>query len=110
MPITIRARESRIVLPGRPCVQWSAGSRSTRFWNKIYYCDANIFEIFTHKFIYGDPKSALSEPASAVVSESFARKYFGDANPIGKTLLADLYPTMPRKITAVFRDLPMPKK
>jgi putative ABC transport system permease protein len=76
------------------------------FWNKIYYCDANIFEIFTHKFIYGDPKSALSDPASAAVSESFARKYFGDANPIGKTLLADLYPTMPRKITAVFRDLP----
>ncbi len=76
------------------------------FWDKIYYCDANIFEIFTHRFIYGDPKSALKDPTSAAVSESFARKYFGDANPIGKTLLADLYPTMPRKITAVFRDLP----
>ena len=76
------------------------------FWDKIYYCDANVFEIFSHKFIYGDPKSALKDPTSAAVSESFARKYFGDANPIGKTLLADLYPTMPRKITAVFRDLP----
>jgi putative ABC transport system permease protein len=76
------------------------------FWDKIYYCDANVFEIFTHEFIYGDPKSAMIDPASAAVSESFARKYFGDANPVGKTLLADLYPTMPRKITAVFRDLP----
>jgi putative ABC transport system permease protein len=76
------------------------------FWDKIYYTDANVFEIFTHKFIYGDPKSALADPASAAVSESFARKYFGDANPIGKTLQADLYPTMPRKIAAVFRDLP----
>jgi|WetSurMetagenome_2_1015567.scaffolds.fasta_scaffold32653_2 putative ABC transport system permease protein len=76
------------------------------FWDKIYYTDANVFEIFTHRFIYGDPKSALKDPTSAAVSESFARKYFGDANPIGKTMLADLYPTMPRKITAVFRDLP----
>jgi putative ABC transport system permease protein len=76
------------------------------FWDRIYYTDANIFEIFTHQFIYGDPQSALKDPASAAVSESFARKYFGDANPVGKTLLADLYPTMPRKITAVFRDLP----
>jgi putative ABC transport system permease protein len=76
------------------------------FWDKIYYADANVFEIFTHTFIYGDPKSALKDPTSAAVSESFARKYFGDANPIGKTIQADLYPTMSRKITAVFRDLP----
>lgn len=76
------------------------------FWDKIYYADANVFEIFTHKFIYGDPKTALKDPSSAVVSESFARKYFGDANPVGKTLQADLYPTLPRKITAVFQDLP----
>jgi len=76
------------------------------FWEKIYYCDANIFEIFTHRFIYGDLKSALKDPSSAAVSESFARKYFGDANPIGKTIQADLAPTVSRKITAVFRDLP----
>jgi putative ABC transport system permease protein len=76
------------------------------FWDKIYYTDANVFEIFTHHFIYGDPKSALKDPSSAVVSESFARKYFGDANPVGKTIQADLAPEMTRKITAVFRDLP----
>jgi putative ABC transport system permease protein len=76
------------------------------FWDKIYYSDANVFDIFTHRFLYGDPKSALNDPSSAAVSESFARKYFGNANPIGKTLQADLFPTIPRKITAVFRDLP----
>jgi putative ABC transport system permease protein len=76
------------------------------FWEKIYYSDANIFQIFTHRFIYGDPQSALEDPSSAAISESFARTYFGDANPIGKTIQADLAPTMSRKITAVFRDLP----
>jgi putative ABC transport system permease protein len=76
------------------------------FWDKIYYSDANVFEVFTHRFIYGDPKSAMNDPGSAAVSETFARKYFGDANPIGKIIQADLAPTMSRKITAVFRDLP----
>jgi putative ABC transport system permease protein len=76
------------------------------YWDRIYYADENLFDIFTHDFIYGDPKTALKEPSSAVVSETFARKYFGDANPIGKTIQADIAPAMPRKITAVFRDLP----
>lgn len=69
------------------------------FWDKIYYSDANVFEIFTHRFIFGDPKSALNDPSAAAVSESFARKYFGDTNPIGKTIQADLAPAMSRKIT-----------
>ncbi len=76
------------------------------FWDRIYYTDENVFEIFTHHFIFGDPKSALKDPSSAAVSESFARKYFGDANPIGKTIEADIAPKTSRKITAVFRDLP----
>ena len=33
-------------------------------------------------------------------------KYFGDANPIGKTIQAEMAPEIPRKITLVFRDLP----
>jgi putative ABC transport system permease protein len=76
------------------------------FWDKIYYTDANFFDIFTQRFIYGDPQSALNDPSSVAVSETFAKKYFGDANPVGKTIQADLAPTMSRKITAVFRDLP----
>lgn len=76
------------------------------YWEGIYFADDNVFDIFTHRFIYGDPKSALKDPSSAAVSESFARKYFGNANPIGKAIQADIAPAMPRKITAVFRDLP----
>ncbi len=76
------------------------------YWEKIYYADDNVFDIFTHDFIYGDSKTALKDPASAVISETFARKYFGDANPIGKTIHADIAPTLARKVTAVFRDLP----
>ena len=77
------------------------------FWDNIYLADQNIFDIFTHEIIYGDPETALTDPSSAAVSETFAKKYFGDINPIGKTIHADrLIPAVPRKITLVFKDLP----
>ena len=77
------------------------------FWERVYLADKNIFDIFTHEIIYGDPETALVDPSSAAVSETFAKKYFGHANPIGKTLHIDqLVPAIPRKITLVFKDLP----
>jgi putative ABC transport system permease protein len=76
------------------------------YWDRVYFADDNVFNIFTHRIIYGDPALALKDPASAAVSETFAKKYFGDINPIGKTIQADLAPQIPRRITAVFRDLP----
>jgi putative ABC transport system permease protein len=76
------------------------------YWSDVYLSDPNVFDIFTHKIIYGDPKTALKDPSSAAVSQKFAQRYFGDANPIGKTIHADLAPAVPRKITLVFQDLP----
>jgi putative ABC transport system permease protein len=79
----------------------------TLYWPDVYLVDENIFDIFTHRIVYGDPKTALKDPSSAAVSESFARKYFGDANPIGKIINADYGGALsPKKITLVFRDLP----
>jgi putative ABC transport system permease protein len=76
------------------------------YWNRIFCADDNVFDVFTHKIIYGDPRTALKDPTSAAVSETFAKSYFGDENPIGKTIQADLAPQILRKITLVFRDLP----
>jgi len=73
------------------------------YWKNIYTADPNVFEVFTHDIIYGDPKTALVDPTSAAVSESFARKYFGNANPIGETISND---KGTYKITLVFADLP----
>ncbi len=73
------------------------------FWNDVCIADDNVFEVFTYDIIYGNPKTALVDPNSVAVSESFARKYFGDENPIGKTVRTDIA-TM--KISLVFADLP----
>ncbi|TKG88365.1 ABC transporter permease [Puteibacter caeruleilacunae] len=60
--------------------------------NKIFnetkwsFVDANFFNFFTTSFIYGDPGLALTEPFTVVLTESTAKRYFGDQNPLGRTL------------------------
>ena len=73
------------------------------YWEHYFRADDNVFEVFTHNILYGDPKTALVEPTSIAVSKSFARKYFGDSNPVGETISDD---TETYKITLVFEDMP----
>jgi putative ABC transport system permease protein len=74
-------------------------------WDDVYIADDNIFQVFTHDIIYGDPDTALTDPGSIAVSRTFARKYFGDGNPIGKTLHGS-ESSEPFKISLVFADQP----
>ena len=54
--------------------------------NRFFTADANFFDIFDFKFIQGNPETALRGPGKVVITESMAQKYFGDENPMGKTL------------------------
>ena len=56
------------------------------YWRDTYVVDTNVFEVFTHKILYGDPKTALDSPSSIAISHSVARHYFGERDPIGETL------------------------
>ena len=44
---------------------------------KLVHADANVFDVFSIPLIHGDPKTALAEPNSIVMSEKMADKYFG---------------------------------
>ena len=74
------------------------------FWDRAYYADANVFDVFTFKVLYGDPATALIDGNSVAVSETFARKYFGDINPVGKIIRTENGD--PLTIRLVFADLP----
>jgi len=66
--------------------------------------DNSFFEIFSFPFLAGDPKTALTRPYTAVVSETTARKIFGTESPLGKFLkLAD---GKDYAVTGVFKDVP----
>jgi len=53
---------------------------------KGMYVDSNFFQVFAVQFLNGDKNTALNEPKSLVISEDIANRYFGNDNPIGKTL------------------------
>lgn len=73
-------------------------------WEKAYFATPNIFRIFSHDIMYGDPETALDQPASVAISETVANTYFGNRNPIGEVLINDN--GQPQTVTLVFKDLP----
>lgn len=75
------------------------------FWHNVYNADNSVFQIFNHTILHGDPATALTEPRSLAISESFAKAYFGDENPVGKTVGVQL-PDNEYTVTLVFADLP----
>ncbi len=67
--------------------------------------DSTLFNIFDFPLLYGNKKTALTEPMSIVLSETASRKYFGNKNPVGQTvLLTDA--NINSVITGVMKDIP----
>lgn len=54
--------------------------------DRVYAADPNFFDVFTFDFLQGKPATSLVQPNTIVVTKSTAHRYFGTANPIGKTL------------------------
>jgi putative ABC transport system permease protein len=69
----------------------------------FYYVDSTLFDIFTYKVIRGDVKSATRDPKKIVLTETVAARYFGSADPIGKTLTAG---DNTFEVTGVIEDVP----
>jgi putative ABC transport system permease protein len=67
--------------------------------------DSSFFEVFTFPFIKGDPKTALKNRSSIVLTESMARKYFGTEEPMGK-VLSIVRPGHTFTVTGVIKDVP----
>lgn len=51
--------------------------------------DSSFFQLFTFRFIQGDPNTALQKSRSIVITQSIAEKYFGNADPIDQQLVLD---------------------
>ncbi len=54
--------------------------------NNVFTADQDILHIFTIPFLKGNPSEALARPRTLVVTEEMAAKYFGNDDPLGKTL------------------------
>lgn len=72
--------------------------------DKFYWAGPETFTIFSIPFISGNPETALNDPDSIVLSQTMAEKYFGEKDPMGKTLtILERYPF---KVSGIFKDMP----
>lgn len=92
------------ILPykGDITIQYKSGNKTVFKAENAYRVDKEFFGVFKHTFVYGN-ESSLSKPNCIVVTQSLAKKLFGDAPPINKAVLIDneIY-----GVTGVINDLP----
>lgn len=69
-----------------------------------YMADTNFFTVFDFEFVSGDKATALKEPSSLVITQSVARKYFGDIDPVGHIIEKCNFGAV--KVTGVIKDHP----
>ena len=75
---------------------------------RFMYADASFFSVFSFPLVQGNPQTVLAEPFTAVVSETYAKRFFGDADPVGKVLRLqdDDFNDERCRVTGVFADVP----
>ncbi|MEK7256695.1 MAG: ABC transporter permease, partial [Bacteroidota bacterium] len=72
--------------------------------DNLFFAEPNVFEVFDIPLVAGNPQTALAEPFSVLLSETTAKKYFGEEDPANQMLKADS--GFDLKVTGVFEDFP----
>lgn len=72
--------------------------------DRMFFAEPDFLDILKFKFIHGDPLTGIRAPNTAFISLSTAKKYFGDFNPVGKTIYVDKKNDY--MVTGVFEDIP----
>jgi putative ABC transport system permease protein len=70
---------------------------------KVGSTDADFFKVFTIPLTAGDPDTALEEPNTVVISQTTARKYFGEGDALNHTLNID---GLDFRVSGVMADFP----
>jgi len=74
------------------------------FEERFFYGDPAVFDVFDFPILRGNPQMALSAPFEVVISETTAKKYFVDTDPVGKSIIVDNNHSY--NVTAVMKDVP----
>jgi putative ABC transport system permease protein len=74
---------------------------------QMLYADSTFFDVFSVSLKQGDVRHALEKPNSIILTDETAKKYFGDTNPIGKTLEVNSFGrNFNAEVTAIAKKLP----
>ena len=88
---------------GEETFLYKTAAGEQRSYEDYAFSDENLTSIFSFDFIYGGSENPLKNPETAIVSEAFARKAWGNIDPIGKLLNAL---GLNYTVQGVFREMP----
>jgi predicted permease len=71
---------------------------------RVLFAEPQLLDLFDIEVISGNARAALAQPGQVILSESAARRYFGSANPLGKTFKLGSKTTV--QVAGVMRDMP----
>ena len=77
-----------------------------KFFENISFVDTGLINVFKLDFVMGNPYQILSEANQVILSESTAKKFFGNENPMGKTMEIGSSGSLNSVVTGVFKDFP----
>jgi len=90
---------------------YPTGTTALRYQDKLFnekkafYADEYLFDFFSVPVIKGDPHRGLREPYSVMITDAIAKKYFGDADPMNKTIMLNNN-KHEFKVTGIFQPFP----
>jgi putative ABC transport system permease protein len=85
---------------------WLVKYGETRFnEDGVLFADSSFFSVFDFELLSGDPKTALANPRSMILTEKFAKKYFGNEDPMGKRISLEADTNL-YTITGVVQNIP----
>ena len=85
---------------------WLVKYGDTRFnEDGVLFADSSFFSVFNFKLLNGDPKNALANPRSMILTEKFAKKYFGNEDPMGKRISLEADTNL-YTVTGVIQNIP----
>lgn len=85
---------------------WISHGDKKFYEQNVYYADSSVFSMLGYEMVKGNPKTALKDPSSIVITESMAKKYFGDEDPMGKRMQLLVDGDDISLVTGVIKDVP----
>lgn len=73
---------------------------------KMFFAENEILQVFSLPLLRGDQKTALAAPFSVIIDENLAEKYFGDQDPLGRTIQMTLQKVHEFTVTGIMRKIP----
>ena len=71
----------------------------------VLFADSSFFSVFDFRLVRGDPKTALERPRSMILTEKFAKKYFGNQDPMGQKMIVEADTNL-YTVTGVIQNIP----